>query len=177
MEFIISTHAPAQGATVGTDGPARSRQHISTHAPAQGATANLKLAIQVQEISTHAPAQGATDPTCFWSRSELYFNPRSRTGSDSCSGSSAEVVSSFQPTLPHRERRLPGRFPRPCILISTHAPAQGATPHIAIPPVDNAFQPTLPHRERRGRLIIGGRDVDYFNPRSLFCESRTPHKA
>ena len=56
---LISTHAPAGGATWGA--PVLCRQDlISTHAPAGGAT---RIASRVQirkEISTHAPAGGAT---------------------------------------------------------------------------------------------------------------------
>ena len=100
----ISTHAPAQGATTrpGTghgrlsDFNPRSRtgsdrsqgaisryRDISTHAPAQGATGCQSNPATGQGISTHAPAQGATDKhPQHW----LEYN-------------------SFQPTLPHRERR------------------------------------------------------------------------
>ncbi len=61
-------------------------------------------------ISTHAPAQGATE-------GEVFHQPQ---------------VFLFQPTLPHRERRLLSaqqKWPR---CISTHAPAQGATDHLKI---------------------------------------------
>ncbi len=57
-----------------------------------------------------------------------YFNPRSRTGSDQ-----------------------PAAFPALSAVISTHAPAQGATVLMCrISALVILFQPTLPHRERRG---------------------------
>ena len=59
VELAISTHAPAQGATV----YARRKQAgfiISTHAPAQGATDKKFRVHLLIMISTHAPAQGAT---------------------------------------------------------------------------------------------------------------------
>ncbi len=58
----------------------------------------------------------------------IYFNPRSRTGSD-----------------------MTRRTPYPATkAISTHAPAQGATRFPGLfPPFRERFQPTLPHRERQ----------------------------
>ena len=79
----------------------------------------------------------------------VYFNPRSRTGSDCSNLLNPSVDIQFQPTLPHRERHQalcyvpkvivfqptlphrerPRQAPggRPQSSISTHAPAQGAT--------------------------------------------------
>ena len=65
---------------------------ISTHAPAQGATCCRCSSGSRSRISTHAPAQGAT---CTF--------PSLRT----------RIVFKFQPTLPHRERRLPSRGQTP----------------------------------------------------------------
>ena len=56
----ISTHAPAQGATLLPVFQHRSRGAISTHAPAQGATIPDDGDPVPGSISTHAPAQGAT---------------------------------------------------------------------------------------------------------------------
>ena len=56
---IISTHAPAGGATGGVvDGYVLAS--ISTHAPAGGATGSGAAELLSTEISTHAPAGGAT---------------------------------------------------------------------------------------------------------------------
>ena len=120
----ISTHAPAQGATLPLI-PYTIPMLISTHAPAQGATGGCGGFRCYRLISTHAPAQGATAGGLWKYSAELfqptlphrerlftpkmlhrtdYFNPRSRTGSDG----------EFQQRGIH-------------FLISTHAPAQGAT--------------------------------------------------
>ena len=121
----ISTHAPAQGATLlgaipcqkplyfnprsrtGSDyKPANTPEGtaISTHAPAQGATPPARRGERNKHISTHAPAQGATYG--HWAQQ-------------------------------HRRN------------ISTHAPAQGATNQaLCYVPKVIVFQPTLPHRER-----------------------------
>ena len=177
QKYGISTHAPAQGATLAVQ-PGSAHDGISTHAPAQGATnpgcggSRLWSAFQPTlphrerpsgkyqciyrgKISTHAPAQGATFGSFFSSRLQKYFNPRSRTGSD---------------------HGINHHIPR--IGISTHAPAQGATsgifcalakpagfqptlPHRERPSPMSAensgsiFQPTLPHRERLGGRILG----------------------
>ena len=78
---IISTHAPAGGATctspkqgqptaISTHAPAGGATYtmieykytikISTHAPAGGATMEIYHQLKIYEISTHAPAGGAT---------------------------------------------------------------------------------------------------------------------
>ena len=100
----ISIHAPARGAT----GDAVRKQiqaTISIHAPARGATAQshpMKLSHKFQStlprgerlilfvsvtvvtpISIHAPARGATLSFQATGVNPVYFNPRSREGSDS----------------------------------------------------------------------------------------------
>ena len=56
---LISTHAPAGGATW-FDSQKEARRYISTHAPAGGATKALLETVFGFIISTHAPAGGAT---------------------------------------------------------------------------------------------------------------------
>ena len=81
--LLISTHAPAQGATHAPSVLMYGNAAISTHAPAQGATDVISRFIHiVLTISTHAPAQGATLASPCVSAPLVYFNPRSRTGSD-----------------------------------------------------------------------------------------------
>ena len=78
----ISTHAPARGATVIGDDGSYIRL-ISTHAPARGATitpANTKSGLS---ISTHAPARGATACQSPVSLIRTYFNSRTHEGCDS----------------------------------------------------------------------------------------------
>ena len=55
---------------------------ISIHAPAKGATLSYAHDSIVSRISIHAPAKGATKGTTLPLTSKIYFNPRSREGSD-----------------------------------------------------------------------------------------------
>ena len=55
---------------------------ISIHAPARGATTPEELGQMYKLISIHAPARGATIGDFTSDRQRLYFNPRSREGSD-----------------------------------------------------------------------------------------------
>ena len=111
-------------------------QGISIHAPAKGATLHNQLYLPDMSISIHAPAKGATRRVAIlttFSRFQstlprrerrrkvhsailqIYFNPRSREGSDyGACGSSCQRVR-FQSTLPRRERRETG-FSRKNIL-------------------------------------------------------------
>ena len=58
--LLISTHAPAGGATLGC-GLLPLGRKISTHAPAGGATCLAAgCVLRFPQISTHAPAGGAT---------------------------------------------------------------------------------------------------------------------
>ena len=55
------------------------------------------------------------------------FNPRSRKGSDDCTSMVLNGSCQFQSTLPQGERLLPAIL-HPCLgIISIHAPARGAT--------------------------------------------------
>ena len=104
-----------------------SKRYISIHAPARGATEySFKSAI-CSQISIHAPARGATCPLPSPCVQKIYFNPRSREGSDSTPCVANRVASVFQSTLPRGERRF---FNAPTFAtceISIHAPARGAT--------------------------------------------------
>ena len=124
---LISTHAPAGGATKpyflinlifslflltplreGRPAAGRDRKkmaEISTHAPAGGATADARSQGGRGLISTHAPAGGATDFALRISRPRPHFYSR-----------------------PCGRGDAPGSFIVPLSeSISTHAPAGGAT--------------------------------------------------
>ena len=77
-------------------------------------------------ISIHAPAKGATKPVPKDTTNRLYFNPRSREGSD-------------YPVPEYSECRK---------IISIHAPAKGATKGNFTFKENELFQSTLPRRER-----------------------------
>ena len=101
------------------------------------------------EISIHAPAKGATLKSGSSNAREIYFNPRSREGSDLSASLPACASTAFQSTLPRRERPPRSWLHAPAIdfnprsregsdlvtslygyvrSISIHAPAKGATP-------------------------------------------------
>ena len=87
----------------------------------EGSDVREQEAPNTTAISIHAPAKGAT-----------------------VAGSPQTLISSFQSTLPRRER--------PQLIREVNVP--------------NTFQSTLPRRERQGHQdATGGRDF-YFNPRS-----------
>ena len=118
-------------------------KYISIHAPAWGATVIPFIKTLAINISIHAPAWGATIVLPGCPASVLYFNPRSRMGSDY---SICVIGIQFK--------------------ISIHAPAWGATGgYVCCPQYVPAFQSTLPHGERQHPCFraIG---VDNFNPRS-----------
>ena len=103
---IISTHAPAGGATCQRVGSHAGNDIISTHAPAGGATLSTdNIKVWLQPISTHAPAGGAktTSTLLFGELSYFYSRPCGR-------GDIFIGVRDIQP-----------------VNISTHAPAGGAT--------------------------------------------------
>jgi len=100
-------------------------------------------------VSIHAPARGATRFILLFSRGDICFNPRSRTGSDTLLFQSVILYFLFQSTLPHGERLLMPIIISPRLLcfnprsrtgsdgisvkdakarlVSIHAPARGAT--------------------------------------------------
>ena len=95
-----------------------------------------------RDISIHAPARGATIWLLIFRPTVLYFNPRSREGSD--------------PVAPRRKCSSS---------ISIHAPARGATREIIKLLKAAGFQSTLPRGERLHgveRKIA----LKNFNPRS-----------
>ena len=59
VDFGISIHAPAEGATL-RSAFYQLKNSISIHAPAEGATKRLETLATAISISIHAPAEGAT---------------------------------------------------------------------------------------------------------------------
>ena len=145
----ISTHAPAQGATSHSKGnppipsfqptlPHRERQKYLCTACAFCLDFNprSRTGSDIGEIRAKSqkfefqPTLPHRERLGYITSRDLLnkdFNPRSRTGSDQYGRISGTRHKKFQPTLPHRERR-PSRIIRVrSVVISTHAPAQGAT--------------------------------------------------
>ena len=88
-----------------------------------------------------------------WFVWKIYFNPRSREGSDSSDLSLWKFFWTFQSTLPRRER---------LILLS-------------IFPSSSRFQSTLPRRERQLFHADPGWNRRNFNPRSREGSDMRPH--
>ena len=127
FKIVISTHAPARGATAIRFQSAMLLLCISTHAPARGATAiNIGMAL-LKHISTHAPARGAT-VKCLVNIWDEVFQPTLPRGERPLFFTDAFASLVFQPTLPRGER--------PQQVHTAYCPVHG-------------FQPTLPRGERR----------------------------
>ena len=146
---IISTHAPAGGATctspkqgqptaISTHAPAGGATYtmieykytikISTHAPAGGATMEIYHQLKIYEISTHAPAGGATysSPKPSPVRTQFLLTPL-REGRLLCFLIASTVVSLFLLTPLREGRQKLATVSMYSFAISTHAPAGGAT--------------------------------------------------
>ena len=125
---LISTHAPAGGATLIAQ-KLYGNGYISTHAPAGGATCRTGLDVQfIRHISTHAPAGGATCrlPAQRWSDRYFYSRPCGRGDLNDCDLLARRCrISTHAPAggATHRPKPLPSFLS----YISTHAPAGGAT--------------------------------------------------
>ncbi len=186
IDRFISTHAPAQGATTSRMAmitaqlfqptlPHRERRKdptryhegecISTHAPAQGATgastSQETTYVLFQPTLPHRERPAIPFPHGF----PFYFNPRSRTGSDTLFALTSfnSAISIHAPAQGATSPALDGIIPG---AISIHAPAQGATGHRVVFPPPVGFQSTLPHRERRRSGFSRAALTRDFNPRS-----------
>src|SRR5690606_34355151 len=121
---------------------------VSTHAPARGATRRLAPRTAAGEVSTHAPARGATSIESAGRDGSRRFQPTLPRGERRPSRSASERLLVFQPTLPRGER--PERTDEVGVrsVVSTHAPARGATQTERAKLWIQKFQPTLPRGER-----------------------------
>ena len=101
---------------------------VSTHAPAWGATTIGNADNVWWAVSTHAPAWGATLKSSHAPLTLSMFQHTLPHGERPRSYSlPSSVRYSFQHTLPHGERPFANRFDGVQIIVSTHAPAWGAT--------------------------------------------------
>ena len=127
MVDVISTHAPAWGATkavllsfIG--------DYISTHAPAWGATEKQhKNGERSNDISTHAPAWGATVIGIQhrkYTTKFLLTPPRGGRPFADDGETMVDVISTHAPAWGATTRKAPHADRN---IISTHAPAWGAT--------------------------------------------------
>ena len=142
---------------------------VSTHAPARGATRLVSRSrrLQSRAVSTHAPARGATRSISSGGCSTMCFNPRAREGRDNTRRAIVTAVAAFQPTRPRGARQGFGGAHACTLPVSTHAPARGATrEHQSQTPIGLCFNP----RAREGRdpppLASNPSEGRRFNPRA-----------
>ena len=81
----------------------------------------------VSEVSTHAPARGATQGGGMKLFGFISFNSRTREGCDTCGRYTPKMQLVFQLTHPRGVRLDVQHMPLPEKIVSTHAPARGAT--------------------------------------------------
>ena len=139
-------------------------------------------------ISIHAPARGATSSVYERWLARLYFNPRSRTGSD-ISDLSRYCFLFISIHAPARGATVDNADPFQYLGISIHAPARGATLYarlnlreilnfnprsrtgsdIVIPNRNAALEHISIHAPARGATRLphlAGNKGSYFNPRT-----------
>ena len=92
-----------KGATTGADMDGFD-ESISIHAPVKGATLDGYRALRTDCISIHAPVKGSIAYGSSKWHVYIYFNPRSREGSDYVLEPEEVEKIAFQSTLLRRER-------------------------------------------------------------------------
>ncbi len=141
----ISIHTPARGVTADRIDD-NSSFLISIHTPARGVTVRDNRREFRDFISIHTPARGVTLTALFCAAANSYFNPHSRTGSDSLY-SGNEIREFISIHTPARGVTCCGPC-RPGIChISIHTPARGVTLALIKSSALAGFQSTLPHGE------------------------------
>ena len=123
---------------------------ISIHAPAKGATpGNLPKCWESTHFNPRS-REGSDRYLSDLERDGWNFNPRSREGSDLRAEREMSMLILFQSTLPRRERpSLSLRFPTATRFQST-LPRRERRPLLAETDACEQFQSTLPRRERHG---------------------------
>ena len=92
----------------------------------KGATTELETLSQAQKISIHAPVKGATKYERMANDGIIYFNPRSREGSDLRGRTTYRCTDYFNPRSREGSDIL-GGYKMSKKFISIHAPVKGAT--------------------------------------------------
>ena len=123
--YYISTHAPARGATMARTTSTRTPSFQPTLPHGER---HIRRVSDTHDAYFNPRSRTGSDltyqPETRW---QIDFNPRSRTGSDSYPPLVTVIRLIFQPTLPHGERRIYTHDDGTVVVISTHAPARGAT--------------------------------------------------
>ncbi len=122
----VSTHAPVWGATGDRDHP-RLRQAVSTHAPVWGATRGRAASAGCSgSFNPRSRVGSDTSSGSAWPAPPR-FNPRSRVGSDRAGGPSQWLTDGFNPRSRVGSDLARTRLDGGLMLVSTQAPVWGAT--------------------------------------------------
>ncbi len=128
----VSTYTAFQatrphGARLELSSPVRQRIVFQATRPHGARHSQLRFRSRRIPVSSHAPARGATSPSSGRSGQRVCFKPRARTGRDLPWLPARCRLRPFQATRPHGARlsAWAGRPRR--VLVSSHAPARGAT--------------------------------------------------
>jgi len=174
---IVSTHAPARGATVARNlapldfvlfqptlprgerrdaaGPRRGRTKVSTHAPARGATLDDAFAGSKALGFQPTLPRGERLRRARGQTAGAWFQPTLPRGERPIAAESTTGPFTFQPTLPRGERPEPTGPRTPTG--SSFNPRSRAGSDSPVPVRWNSmmrFQPTLPRGERNRRLPV-----------------------
>ena len=125
--------------------------NISTHATTQGATIIPFVRHAVGKISTHAPTQGATSFFSLYSRSFAFQLTRPCKARRISAQAFESAGLNFNSRAHARRDCLNRHAYYSLLIISTHAPTQGATRSIPFITSSFVFQLTRP---RKARLLL-----------------------
>ena len=165
-----------------------STTEISTHAPARGATVRCSNCTATDIVFQPTPLHEERLNVVRLARARGYFNPRPCTRSDARLAATKEADASyfnprpctrsdpglrvpvglqlvFQPTPLHEERQDHATMNIITSIISTHAPARGATPIHFPAPLTSLISTHAPARGATGTRKQQAEPDDYFNPR------------
>ena len=131
---------------------------ISTHAPARGATALIHASFGISVISTHAPARGATVPHGAVFFFQGNFNPRPREGSDTIPDYFHYSASHFNPRPREGSDQKPEYMEYGTRYFNPR-PREGSDAGTAINPRVMVFQPTPPRGERRSLYNVENKSL------------------
>ena len=118
------------------------RWQISTHAPTQGATQQNDQINQKTQISTHAPTQGATGLFFCWMKYRLFQLTRPRKARQAELATWQQKANFNSRAHARRNISVTNRTQR--LVISTHAPTQGATINHHQPPCNSRISTHAP---------------------------------
>ena len=128
VQFPVSIHAPAKGATPRSGRWFPPRIGFQSTPPRRGRPDPFMPDDKPKVFQSTPPRRGRRVAARRTPPASSSFNPRPREGGDARVAKTRYDYIPFQSTPPRRGRRTPTRVPRPLQRVSIHAPAKGATP-------------------------------------------------